>query len=210
MIIWGYNTTTLGVVELPVKCKSCGSGSINILHTLRYFTLFWIPVFPYRKYKDFFCSMCDASIENDSFENGANKHIIEGVPSTLKVPIWTFTGLVLIVLMLIYGSYAESVERDLVDEFIKNPQENSTIIFRTNEYKDAPYTFARVVNINEDGIVLQYSKYAYSKKYKASSESKNEANFDESMYIIATEELADFNIIEVKIPVKEVSSTSEQ
>ena len=28
--------------------------------------------------------------------------------------------------------------------------------------------------------------------------------------IIATEELADFNIIEVKIPVKEVSSTSGQ
>lgn len=78
------------------------------------------------------------------------------------------------------------------------------------EYKDTPYTFARVVNINEDGIVLQYSKYAYSKKYKASSESKNEVNFDESMYIIATEELADFNILEVKIPVKEVSSTSEQ
>ncbi|MEM6339037.1 MAG: hypothetical protein AAF673_03830 [Pseudomonadota bacterium] len=67
-----------------------------------------------------------------------------------------------------------------------------------------------MVNINEDAIVLQYGKYAYSKKYKASSESKNEANFDESMYIIATEELADFNILEVKIPVKELSSISEQ
>lgn len=52
------------------------------------------------------------------------------------------------------SSYSESVERDLVAEFIKNLQENSIMIFRTNEYKRTPYDFAKVVNIDEYGIVL--------------------------------------------------------
>jgi hypothetical protein len=119
MIIWGYNTTILGAVDLPMKCKSCRNSNISVVHTLRYFTLFWIPIFPYRKDKDFFCESCDVAIEENSFENDVNKHIIEEIGSTFKTPKWTFSGLILIIIMIAFGSYSAEVERREIAAFVK-------------------------------------------------------------------------------------------
>jgi hypothetical protein len=82
---------------------------------------------------------------------------------------------------------------------LKDPQENYTVVFITNEFKDTPYVFAYIHKIEDGGMVMQYSKHAYSKQSEASSDSNDLNNLDESVYLVPIEEALNMGIMEIKL-----------
>lgn len=59
MIIWGYRTRNNVMGQLPYVCRQCGrNGYHAVVRTSRYFTLFFIPIFPIGKSTTARCNLC--------------------------------------------------------------------------------------------------------------------------------------------------------
>ena len=59
MIIFGSRTNAIGQEKPTYHCDYCGTeSSVFIQYFLRYFHIFWIPMFPYRIYGTSCCTHC--------------------------------------------------------------------------------------------------------------------------------------------------------
>jgi len=61
---WGFTTTHVFGVVLPVRCPNCHNEQFWVLRRIRrWFTLFFIPVFPYESTHALMCPICGAGRE---------------------------------------------------------------------------------------------------------------------------------------------------
>ena len=59
MIIWGYRTRNNVMGQVPYVCPQCGRNGFHaVVRTSRYFTLFFIPIFPIGKSTTARCNLC--------------------------------------------------------------------------------------------------------------------------------------------------------
>ncbi len=59
MIIWGYRSRNKVMGQVPYTCKQCGKNAFHgVVRTTRYFTLFFIPLFPIGKKTTSRCQLC--------------------------------------------------------------------------------------------------------------------------------------------------------
>jgi hypothetical protein len=56
---WGHQTTADDGEAVPVHCYNCNNDVYwHLVHTRKWFTLFFIPVFPYETTHAFLCPIC--------------------------------------------------------------------------------------------------------------------------------------------------------
>ena len=61
---WGHRTTNEQGPTLPVKCPNCNNDTwYHLLSYRTWFTLFFIPIFPYESKNLLLCPICSSGIE---------------------------------------------------------------------------------------------------------------------------------------------------
>lgn len=106
MLIFGSKSTQLLPSEYTneqcLKCKAESSIYMGIFQ--EYFHIFWIPIFPEKKTASTRCNKCGNVIQLDDFSGNLYEHY-KILRSKRKTPIWTYTGVFLVLLYFILKNY---------------------------------------------------------------------------------------------------------
>ena len=168
MIIFGSRGKAVaGQLVEGIECPSCGNNQFGTFGTLRYFHLFWIPVFPTSKVTGIECTHCKKTLVGKELPKKLSKQIKSTV-FTKKNTLPMYSGLVVITFLVLFLAY-DMKQDELKDAaYIEQPAINDlyivnfTRIFNDTdpEYK---YGVMRVKHLSSNQVELQVSTIAYNK-----------------------------------------------
>lgn len=168
MIIFGSRGTTVaGKFVEGVECPSCGNNQFGTFGILRYFHLFWIPVFPTSKVPGIECTHCKKTLIGKELPKTLSKQIKSTV-FTKKNTLPMYSGLVVITFLALFLAY--EIEQDELKEaaYIDLPAINDLYIVNfTRIFNDTDpkykYGVMRVKYLSSSQVELQVSTIAYNK-----------------------------------------------
>lgn len=162
MIIYGHNSTLIGTVsEQHQECPNCQhTGDISIHVFSKYGHIFWIPFFPYKRFTVVHCSNCDKSWE-DSAQFGNIRREAENTKQLFKPPIWHFSGLILVAVIIIWASVSSKLNKANEAEYIKSPNIGDVYSFKVEE---GGYSLAKVFYAQDSLIGVLSNEYAATQK----------------------------------------------
>lgn len=160
IFIFGTRSSVRPAVQTDYTCPACGrEHAIFAVPQQRYFHVFWIPIFPiYRSYS-MVCGDCGGLFDT------AHMPVPKEVKQQVKTPKWTFIGLILIALFVVFvaitGSSASSDRKSGAMAKIENPTVGD--IYQVKEaYKE--YTLYKVASATKDSIYFYPHGYTINKK----------------------------------------------
>lgn len=182
MIVYGHNSTQIGVENLPhEKCDNCESEGTLSIHTYSsYAHVFWIPLFPYNKYGVAHCSNCNATFEKKQMNEGL-KRKYSNVKQLFRAPFWHFSGLIIIAIIIsavfINGKVKESHEI----EYIGAP--NVGDVYSTEI--DNAYSLMKVFYVQDSLVGVIGNEYAINLKSEVDELYEND--FTDTVYFTQAE-----------------------
>lgn len=160
MIIYGTRSSHLHSEQLTQeKCPNCDAkGSVYAGIFSRYFHVFWIPFFPIGKSAVTQCQTCKHAMKEREMPVSFRNFISEA-KSRIAVPRWHFSGLALVVLLVVWIAYTGSQSKEQEQVYIKSPKVGDVYRYKlANNYS----TF-KVVNVTEDSVVVYPNQYESTK-----------------------------------------------
>lgn len=188
MVIYGTGGKDLGTKQLDFeKCPSCGEkGKLQLQGISRYFTLFWIPVFPYSKKIFTFCNACEKEIPKEQYSRELQTTIATE-KSHFKFPLTHFAGIFIIGLFIIWGIYQSNKHDEFVMNRIENLQKDDILILKKSS---SEYYFLEVVGNEDNEIYYLYSNYFLDQKPNNSDYEdglKNQSDFMDTVVYYFTQ-----------------------
>ncbi|SNZ01766.1 zinc-ribbon domain-containing protein [Flagellimonas pacifica] len=103
MKIVGLKLVYLGALKIEnFKCSYCENNKAqNIVEFGNCFHIFWIPMFPLGRKTFMECDHCKRTIMKSEFDHELKKSYYEN-ESKLRRPLWHWSGLVFVILIVIY------------------------------------------------------------------------------------------------------------
>jgi hypothetical protein len=190
MIIFGSKAVHLKTVKCNLtNCTSCSTkGSINISVFRKHFHVFWIPMFPLWKTGVSECSHCKKVMRVKEMPDNL-KLEFENLKGQSKGPIWQFSGLILLV-VLILG--VKTIQKNGSEKYQKEKQEYFASPMKGDVYeyviKTGKYTTLKVVNISKDSISFLPNRYESNSIIRLSKINKVE-NYSDKPYSISKDKL---------------------
>jgi hypothetical protein len=172
MIIYGHKATKTGHQSLfGTKCSSCGTKDEIEMYTFsRYFHLFWIPVFPYRKEAVTQCNHCKKVLHKKEFSADLLSQY-EEMKMNIKTPYWQFTGAGLLALLIIAITYSvkEDDKRDIA--FLTAPRAGDIYEIKLSSNN---YTLYKVLDVTPDSVYVLLNKFEATRQSGLSKMEMNE------------------------------------
>lgn len=173
MIISGNRATKTGHQSLfGTKCNSCSSKEALEMYTFsRYFHIFWVPFFPYRKEAITQCNHCKQILNKKEFSSDLSLQY-EEMKTNIKTPYWQYIGGVLFVVLIIsiFSSIKEDNKRDIA--FLNAPQPGDIYKIRT---PDGQYTLYKVSEVKSDSVYVLFNEFETNKQSGLRQVKMNEA-----------------------------------
>jgi len=158
MIIYGTGTKELGTKKLPgAKCSNCESNDLHLHVGARYFSVFWIPVFPFSKKMSVFCDHCQKVYQKKELDPQL-KEKLKFEKKNFKTPVTLFAGVIIIAALVLYFIYDAAQSKVELTNNIKALEKEDVIVF---DEKSKTYSFAKVTDVSSDTIYVQFSNYVY-------------------------------------------------
>ena len=169
-----------------IKCDNCNEiTNHNISVYGKYGYLYWIPVFPMGKKVFSECSNC--KVTNDFKQmNEKLKDASADVKRNTKTPIWYWSGLGIIALLISYGAYSSSKHKEDMLTYIEKPAVGDIIEYRVN--KTGYYSTLKIKSVTQDSIFVIQNDYETDKKSGISSINKVK-NYTATPYSIGKNEI---------------------
>ena len=169
MIIYGNKATKTGHQSLfGTKCSNCDTKDSLEMYTFsRYFHIFWIPVFPYKKEAVTQCNNCKQILNKKEFSSALLSQYEEMKVSS-KTPYWQYIGLAVfgVLIFSIVYSIREDDKRDKA--YLAAPKTGDIYEIKTI---DGAYTLYKVSEVTADSVYVLFNQYQ-SNKQSGLSESK--------------------------------------
>jgi len=165
MIIFGTRGKALSGDALQAVCRSCGNSSHISFGVLRYFHIFWIPVFPTKKEAGLECQHCKYTLLGKDMPNEFKDKIKESIfPFKRTLPY--FTGLILFAVLIVSGYASEMTRKDTEKTYVTAPQINDHLVvdlraLMDTETMEYPYGIMRATKVSDEEVELQISNYSY-------------------------------------------------
>ncbi|MBC3846825.1 zinc-ribbon domain-containing protein [Winogradskyella echinorum] len=139
-----------------IKCHSCGASSQVIVEKkASVFHLMYIPIFPYRIKNIFTCKSCNNVFELKDLKP-EHKSYYKNFVSKKWIPIWLFSGLIVILLGIGFFVYNNIKNKEERLNKLTDGNQKQIIEFKTD---NGQYTTLRTVKITSDSIWLNYNNY---------------------------------------------------
>ncbi len=185
MLIYGSKAVHLKSVQSKTAtCQSCGTkGSIVLSVYRKHAHIFWIPLFPFVKKGVSQCQHCKNSLETKEMPDPLKREY-DMLKSDSKGPIWQFSGLAIIVLLIAFGMYnsKQADKQRLI--YFESPMEGDVYEYRS----ESNYTTFKINNISADSIFVIHNDYEINKITKIHTIDKPE-NYTNLPYGISKGEL---------------------
>jgi len=162
MLIYGWKTVEQKKSpELGEPCVKCGKHETSIALIPSYFHIFWIPVFPYRRKMEICCKSCNYLAQPSELKDISLQRAKQLKRSTMP-PLYTFSGSILILLLIIYFNVQGNQQAKMELEYINNPEVGDVYLYKNPEdLLGYPYSFMKVANIEGDSVYLNTNSYSY-------------------------------------------------
>jgi hypothetical protein len=173
MIIFGTKVKSIkkGILK-NILCQYCDKEyEMEYDFQQKYFHLYYLPFFPLKKKLSVCCENCYSVFEgkhiNQAIQVKLNR-VTERYP--VKTPIWTFSGIILLTLLVTWAIWQSN--RHGVDEanFIKNPKKGD-IYFVEHSPKEYTtiYSTWRVDKVDDQNVYFTYNDTSVTKYTKVFS-----------------------------------------
>ena len=160
MIFYGSKATQIGTEALFDKCSNCGTpNSIEMVVYQRYAHIYWIPFFPIGKTGGTYCSHCKQVLPNKEFSETL-KTSFSNLKSASKTPIWTFTGLALAAVLIVWGVSMSKQKDQENAALIVDPRKGDIYEVRLGNKQ---YTLFKVDKVVGDTVFLFMNEYETNK-----------------------------------------------
>ena len=189
MIIYGTRAAHIKTKELPnVVCKDCGTkGSIRMSLFRRHAHVFWIPLFPLNKIGVSECQHCKSTLRPKEMPEALNREY-DNLKMENKGPLWQFSGLFLIAILIVWISYSSGQDKKLEMQHIKNPEVGDVYRYKLETGR---YSTFKVAQISEDSVFLFPNEFEITKRSKVYKIDKAE-NYSDSALGFTRQEILDF------------------
>ena len=186
MIIYGSKASHMATENVNETCSGCGTPN-SLLMTVfqRYAHVFWIPVFPIGKVGVSQCSHCKQVLQKKEFSRNLSTSY-EALKSKTKTPIWSFSGLAVLTVLIAWGVVTGKQNDEKNAAFILAPQ-HGDIYEVKNDRKQ--YTLFKVESVVGDTVFVLPNQYE-TNKISGLSDIKlkgNEAYVSEPLSILKAE-----------------------
>lgn len=171
MFFYGIKSKTLREGELTdIHCEYCEQDDTYMEYRFvqKYFHLYFIPVFPFKKKLVVYCDDCCVEYQNDKIPKAATKklnHIKNRYP--IRTPIWMFSGLIILVLFFTWAFW-QSGRHDVTEgEYIKEPKKGDIYFIESNPKENTTiYTTCRIDKVDKDKVYVTYNDTSVTKYTK--------------------------------------------
>lgn len=197
MIFFGTKASTIKNGQIiNINCPHCETNSSMIYSVFgKYAHIYWIPFFPYKKITLTECTNCKKTFEYKELpENIKTKIDREKERNPVKIPIWMFSGLFILVGIISFGFY-NSYQNDINDaEYIKNPKVGDVYYIKMT---DREFTTARVDKTTRTEIYLTNNDYVTDLESGIDEIEKNEnyTKYKDTVSFIQIQEAFKDNLI---------------
>lgn len=186
MIIFGSRATHLKSEQLQnASCPNCQTkGSLTASIYGRHAHVFWIPFFPMGKTGVFECQNCHKGFKQKEL-NDDGKIAYKNFKGNVSTPIWKYSGLALVALLVAAGAFSSKMTKDKVAKLVLKPAMYDKYTFKTEA--DFYSTF-KVVEVFQDSMYVNYNDYE-TDKITGIDEIDTPDNYDKLVYVLTTAEV---------------------
>ncbi|MEP7239017.1 MAG: zinc-ribbon domain-containing protein [Ferruginibacter sp.] len=161
MIIYGWKSKQLAKETVFEKCPNCSSqSSIELYVFQKYAHVFWIPFFPIGKTAVSQCDHCNQVLKLKEMPLSL-KTAYENIRSKYKTPIWMFTGLALVALLITAGVVNSQIRDERNSKFILSPQRGDIFEIKTPEDH---FTLYKIQSVDSNIVFISASLYETNKR----------------------------------------------
>lgn len=160
MIIYGTKTTPVATENIADSCTNCQTSNSILMTVLqKYAHVFFIPFIPIGKTGVTVCAHCKQTLSKEEF-NGSLNSRYDNLKSSAKTPIWTFSGLVLLVIFILFLIVSDRQKKEKVATLLQTPQSGDVY-----EVKDdnKQYTLYKVQRVNGDTAFVLMHQFETNK-----------------------------------------------
>ena len=160
MLIYGSKTTQLAKENVTGNCPNCGTpNAVDLYVFQKYAHVFWIPLFPAGKVTLSQCTHCKQVLKPKEMSSAlmdANNHL----KAQSRTPVWTFTGLALIAVLITIGVINDKKNDERNAQLILAPKEGDIFEVKT---KHNQYTLYKVASVTGESVFLYPNQYETNK-----------------------------------------------
>lgn len=186
MIIYGTNSSQRAAsAEEHLKCTSCNNGPVVLATFARYAHIYWIPLFSIGKSTYSKCSHCHLELEEKEMPTDFQESVVRQ-KGEASIPFWHFSGLILIILGIIFASAYSVVDDDRMAEQIQAPVVGDKYKIK---YDTEEYSLWLVTDVADDSITIIPHAYVVN-QYSGLDESPfiGTADYEKDTYMLFTRE----------------------
>ncbi|WP_350288413.1 hypothetical protein [uncultured Croceitalea sp.] len=186
MIIFGHRSTHLKSAQLRnVKCPNCETQDQMTASVYgRHVHIFWIPIFPAGKTGVFECQHCHKGFKKKGLgEDG--KLAYKNFKSTVKTPLWKYSGLAIIALLICWGFYASKQKDNRVAELVKQPAMFDKYTFKT---ETGYFSTFKVVEVFQDSMYINYNNYETDRRTGV-DDIDLKKNYSDEIYVLTNKDI---------------------
>ena len=167
MIVFGTRGKVVkGPQKRGVPCAACGMDVHQTFGVLRYFHVFWIPMFPTLKQPGMECLHCKKALVGKELPERVRKDVAAMLFTKRRV-LPTFAGAILVGLLAIPVAYGSAQQTAREAAYLEAPAVGDCYVVRLagfvkNPDSKHPYGVLRLAKVASDHLELRLGAYAYS------------------------------------------------
>lgn len=176
MIIYGMRASLQKTEPLADNCPNCNtSGSVQMNVFQRYAHIFWIPVFPIGKTGVSQCTSCRQILKQKEMP-ASIKLGYENLKTHTKIPVWTFSGLLIIALAIAGFAIADKQKASRVSKMLTSLHKDDVLEVKV---KDDQYTLFKVDHVTGNLVYVAFNKFQTN--MESSIDDLKDKEFDNSV-----------------------------
>jgi phage FluMu protein Com len=187
MIVYGTRSKLLAKELVSDKCPNCGTQNSTEIHVYQKWAhIFWIPFFPIGKVAASECAHCKQVLREKEMTSSMQS-VLQDVKSRSKTPIWTFSGLALLAIIITLVVVNEKKKDEKIAQLILAPQAGDVFEMKTTE---SQYTLYKVAGIQGDSLTIKPNNM-FSNKVSGLREIKErgDAGYSDETFAVSKAEL---------------------
>ncbi|MCL2561985.1 MAG: hypothetical protein FWE10_06685 [Rikenellaceae bacterium] len=188
-LVYGYRETALAAEELTnAVCPDCGQHGLVCFVFSNHVHFFWIPLFPISKRKEIDCPHCEQTYTRAQLlkKRSADKREISRISRSAKTPLWKFSGIALVILLIGLSIGAKQLEKNRPDRLLNNPKIHD-IYWVKGEF-DTRSTI-RIEIIEDDSIYFAENQYYIASSGRIKDIDKNKNYNTAELFAISKDDL---------------------
>ncbi len=186
MIIYGTKAVNLETVQSSTgicpNCKTKGELTISIFR--KHIHVFWIPLFPIWKNLISTCGHCKKVMKYKEMPE-ALKFESQNLKDRAKGPIWQFSGVIIILLLIVVSEFGSGVYKEKKFKLFASPMKGDVYEYVVETGK---YSTLKILKVSNDSIYFAPNNYT-SKSIIHLFKINKEENYSDKIYSISKDKV---------------------